>query len=78
MIKSENRAVGMVDSVIRLRIKQHIKSKAEKLFKKMGLTMNQVVNLFLHEVTTNEEVKNPSKLTKTSIAKLKKDWKKYA
>ncbi len=53
------------------------KEEARQIFKKLGLTMGEAFNLFLHQVTLNKglpfEVKIPNELTKKVIEEARTD-----
>lgn len=46
----------MTDCVVRFRINEHIKTKATKLFKHMGLTISEAMRLFLYQSTTEKRI----------------------
>jgi len=39
----------MTDCVVRFRVDEHIKTKATKLFRHMGLTISEAMRLFLYQ-----------------------------
>jgi len=42
--------------VIRFRVNEHIKTKATKLFKHMGLTISEAIRLFLYQSTAERRI----------------------
>ena len=51
-----------------IKIDKAVKDEAKQVFKALGLTMGEAINLFLHQVKLNQglpfEVKIPNKLTR--------------
>jgi len=59
-----------------LKLDKEIKEEAKKIFKSLGLTMGEAVNIFLHQVSLHKglpfEVKIPNEETKKAIEEARK------
>lgn len=60
----------MTNCVVRFRIDEHIKTKATKLFKHMGLTVSEAMRLFLYQSTTENRI--PFEISNTPNAETRK------
>ena len=62
---------SLVKETTSIKLDKAAKDEAKRIFKALGLTMGEAVNLFLHQVNLNKglpfEVKIPNKLTKKVI-----------
>ncbi len=60
-----------------IKLDVEIKSKAKEIFKELGITMGEAINIFLSQVTLHKglpfEVKIPNKETKMAIEEARKD-----